>query len=108
MLPTIPIIPQYKLLLCYDIRRGMHSIYYRYVVNEFVPSLNEMSIYVAEAWHTAYGEYPLRQVEFVADSLETFQDAFETERWRELERRLKAFTLNYDSKIVRYKRGFQF
>lgn len=108
MLPTLPIIPQYKLLLCYDIRRGMHSVYYRYVVSEFVPALNDMGIYVAEAWHTAYGEYPLRQVEYVTDSLETLHTAFESEKWQDLEDRLKAFTAHYNRKIIRYRRGFQF
>jgi hypothetical protein len=108
MLPTLPIIPQYKLLLCYDIKPGMHSAYYRYVVSEFVPALNDMGIYVSEAWHTAYGEYPLRQVEYVTDSLVTLHDAFESEQWQDLESRLKAFTVHYDRKIIPYKRGFQF
>ncbi len=108
MLPTIPIIPQYKLLLCYDIKNGMHSVYYRYVVSEFVPALNDMGIYVAEAWHTAYGDYPVRQVEYVVDSLDTLYDAFETAQWQTLENRLKRFTTVYQRKIVMYRRGFQF
>ena len=54
MFSALPITPRYKMLLSYDIKNGMHSIYYRYVVSEFVPSLNEMGVYVTEAWHTAY------------------------------------------------------
>lgn len=108
MLPTIPIIPQYKLLICYDVKRGMHSVYYRYVVNEFVPALNEMGIYVTQAWHTAYGNYPVRQVEYVVDSIETLNTAFDSEKWQDLENRLKAFTTSYERKIVHYRHGFQF
>ncbi len=108
MMSPIPIIPRYKLLLNYDIRNGMQEVYYRYVVGEFVPSLNEMSIYVSAAWHTAYGAYPLRQVEFVCDSLETLHSAFETPRWQELEDRLKTYTSDYHRKIIPYRRGFQF
>ena len=108
MLPTLPIIPQYKLLLCYDIRRGMHSVYYRYVISEFVPALNDMGIYVTEAWHTAYGNYPIRQVEYVTDNLDTLYQTFETDQWNNLESRLKAFTTSYARKIIHYKRGFQF
>ena len=108
MLPRLPIIPRYKLLLCYDIKRGMHAVYYRYVVNEFVPTLNEMEIYVAEAWHTAYGDYPLRQVEYVTDSLDTLYNVFETDKWKDMESRLKTFTAHYSRKIIPYRRGFQF
>ncbi|MEL6272745.1 MAG: hypothetical protein AAFR22_23260, partial [Chloroflexota bacterium] len=80
MWSTLPIIPHYKLVLCYDIRRGMHRTYHRYVISEFVPALNDMEIYVVEAWYTAYGQYPIRQVEYVANSIDTLQRAFDTER----------------------------
>jgi hypothetical protein len=108
MFSMLPIIPQYKLLMCYDIKRGMNTTYYRYVMSEFVPALNEMEIYVVDAWHTAYGDYPVRQVEYVVDELHVLLDAFETERWQELEERLKSFTTAYTRKIVHYRRGFQF
>ncbi|MEM6528186.1 MAG: hypothetical protein AAF653_07805 [Chloroflexota bacterium] len=108
MWPTIPIIPRYKLVLCYDIRRGMHPTYHRYVITEFVPALNEMEIYVLEAWHTAYGEYPVRQVEYVTGNMNTLDRAFDSTRWQRLEDRLKAFTTSYSRKIIPYRRGFQF
>lgn len=108
MPPSIPIIPRYKLLLCYDIKPGMQSLYYQYVVREFVPALNEMEIYISAAWHTAYGEYPIRQIDFVADSMETLQAAFETGDWAQAEKRLKSFTTHYTTKIIPYRVGFQF
>ena len=108
MMSSIPIVPRYKLVMCYDIKRGMHAIYYRYVVKDFVPALNEMGIYVSQAWHTAYGEYPLRQVEYVTDSMDTLYDAFATTRWKDKEERLKTFTKRYQRKIVPYRSGFQF
>lgn len=107
-MPTVPIIPRYKLLLIYDVKPGMSNLYYRYVVNEFVPALNDMGLYVTEAWHTAYGDYPIRQVEYVADSMTTITNTFHSERWRTLEDRLKAFTVRYERKVIPYKRGFQF
>lgn len=108
MLSNIPIIPRYKLLLIYDIKPGMNNLYYRYVVNEFVPALNDMGIYVTEAWHTAYGDYPVRQVEYVVDSMTTLNTAFHSSTWKSLEDRLKGFTLHYRRKIIPYRRGFQF
>jgi hypothetical protein len=108
MFPTVPIIPQYKLLMCYDIRRNMNNSYYRYVVREFVPALSEMDIYVVEAWHTAYGDYPRRQVEYVVDDIHVLTDAFDDPHYLDLEGRLKRLTSSYSRKIVPYKRGFQF
>lgn len=108
MFPTIPIIPQYKLLMCYDVRRNMNAVYYRYIMGEFVPALSEMDIYVMEAWHTAYGDYPRRQVEYVVDELRVLTDAFDDPRYQDLESRLKRFTDHYSRKIVPYRRGFQF
>ncbi len=108
MLPTLPIIPRYKLVMAYDIKRGMHSVYYRYVVSEFIPALNQMGIYVSAAWHTEYGNYPKRQVEYVCDSMETLHDAFDSKEWYDLESRLQAFTTGYTKKVVPYRHGFQF
>jgi hypothetical protein len=108
MFSKLPIIPQYKMLLCYDIKRGMNSAYYRYVIHEFVPSLSEMDIHVVEAWHTAYGDYPVRQVEYVVDELDVLQAAFLSDEWQSLEARLKSFTQTYSRKIVPFRSGFQF
>lgn len=108
MFSRLTITPRYKLLMCYDIKRGMNTLYYRYVMSEFVPALNNMGIYVTEAWHTAYGDYPVRQVEYVVANLDVLHNAFETKEWEELEDRLKSFTTRYHRKIVVYRQGFQF
>ncbi|MBC7870842.1 MAG: hypothetical protein H7Y09_08375 [Chitinophagaceae bacterium] len=107
MLP-IQIIPQYRLMMRYDIRLEMYEPYYHYVTNEFVPALQNMGLYMIGIWHTAYGEYPLRQVEFVTDNLDTVLEVFQTDRWRKLEGKLQSFTNQYERKLVRYRDRFQF
>jgi hypothetical protein len=108
MMPPIRIIPQYRLLMRYDIRLEMYEPYYQYVTNEFVPALQSMGLYMSAIWHTAYGEYPLRQVEFVTDNLDTVREVFQTERWHKLEAKLQSFTTHYERKLVRYQDRFQF
>jgi hypothetical protein len=61
-----------------------------------------------EAWHTAYGQYPLRQAGFVAEELGTLHEALTSARWSELEARFLTFVRNYNYKIVRFRGGFQF
>ncbi|MBL8153211.1 MAG: hypothetical protein JNM70_03430 [Anaerolineae bacterium] len=104
----IRIIPRYRLMMRYDIKPDQFEPYYQFVMNEFVPALQNMGLYMVAVWHTAYGDYPVRQVEFVTDSLETVREVFQSERWDKLEARLKTFTLRYERKLVRYRDRFQF
>jgi hypothetical protein len=107
MLP-IRIIPRYRLLVRYDIRPEVHDAYYQYIVREFVPALQTMGLYMVGVWHTAYGTCPARQLDFVSDSLEAVREIVQSERWEELEARLRVYTLRYDRKVVRYQNRFQF
>ena len=108
MMPPARINPQYRLMMRYDIRLEMYEPYYQYVMNEFVPALHNMGLYMYGIWHTVYGEYPLRQVEFVTDNLQTVIEVFQSEHWRKLENKLKSFTTHYQRKLVRYEDRFQF
>ncbi len=107
-MPPISIIPTCKLLMTYDIQPDMAEKYYYYVVQEFVPELQNMGLYMFRVWHVAYGEYPVRQMEFISEDMESVMEVFETERWRKLEGELQEFTLNYERKLVRFRHGFQF
>jgi hypothetical protein len=108
MMPYNRITPQYRLLMRYDIRLEMYDTYYEYVTHEFVPALQNMGLHMFGIWHTAYGSYPLRQVEFVTDNVETVREVFQTDRWKKLEAKLQSFTTNYERKLVRYQDRFQF
>ncbi|RMF76547.1 MAG: hypothetical protein D6737_19900 [Chloroflexi bacterium] len=102
------IIPRYKLLLYYNIRPEATDGYYQYVLGEFIPAMQRMGLYMLAAWHIAYGDYPMRQVEFVAEELESVQNAFNSPRWKEMERELQNYTTNLQHKVVVYRDGFQF
>jgi hypothetical protein len=104
----IRIVPRYRLILSYDIRAESHDSYFRFVTNDFVPALQNMGLYMLSVWHTAYGEYPIRQVEFVSEDLSTVLDSFRSPRFKDLEARLQQYTFNYRRKLVRYQDRFQF
>jgi len=104
----LPIVPNYKLMFKYDIQQELYEPYYRYIMGEFMPGLQSMKLYPFMVWHIAYGEYPLRQIEFVCESLEVLHTAFESELWNKLEARLKTYTFNYERKVVRFEDRFQF
>lgn len=102
------IIPRYKILINYDILAAQHEAYYRYILGEFVPTLRTLGIHMLSAWHIAYGDYPSRQLVFITENKEIIKDVFASERWQELEERLKGYTIHYTRKVVNYEDRFQF
>jgi hypothetical protein len=103
----IRIVPKYKLLISYDIKVEAQEVYYRFVTLEFVPGLRAMGLYMTDVHHTLWGDYPVRLVEFVAESLEVTRKALESERFKQLEEKLKTYTENYSRKVIPYRDGFQ-
>jgi hypothetical protein len=107
-MPPQTIIPNFKLLVSYDIRPDMVEKYYYYVLKEFVPELETMGLYMFKIWHVAYGDYPIRQLEFVTEDLDTIREIFSSDRWESLEDHLKELTTDYERKVVPFRKGYQF
>jgi hypothetical protein len=103
----IRIVPEYALVFKYDVRTEMQETYFRYVIGEFTPALQEMRVYLQEAWHVAYGEYPERQIEYITDDLNNIKRLLNSKDWERLEDRLKEFTYNYTRRITRYSGRFK-
>jgi hypothetical protein len=97
-----------KLLLVYDPLPDHREAYFNYVLGEFVPALESLGLKLCEAWHTAYGDYPLRLTAFEAVDRATLDAVLASERFQELERRLQDYVVNYRRKIVSEQRRFQF
>jgi hypothetical protein len=108
---TTHIIPRYKLILYYDLALGDTEAYYQFVMTEMVPALQEMGLYLFRAFHNIPGQngddIRVRQVEYVAEDLETIRDILNSDKWEELEHRLLEHVTHYSRKVVRFKSGFQ-
>ncbi|HEX9114923.1 MAG TPA: hypothetical protein VGA61_02560 [Anaerolineae bacterium] len=98
---------QVKLLLAFNIKTGQEPAYRRFVLEEFLPMAQELGLLPTDAWHTAYGDYPARLIGFVADDLETLQNARSNQRWRTLFKKLEGYTGNLTQRVVPFKGGFQ-
>jgi hypothetical protein len=108
---TQPIIPRYKLILFYDLSTAESEAYYQFVMTEMVPAAHDMGLYIFRAFHTIpgpeAGSQPMRQVEYVAESLEAVENLLDSDKWHELESRLEQYVTNYSRKVVRFRQGFQ-
>ncbi len=102
-----PITPRYKLIMTYDIQVGKQSEYSQFILGQFIPGIQALNLYVMGVYHTVYGNYPARQAEFAAESWEIMVNAIQAERFQELEGHLLTFALNYNRKIVKFRKGFQ-
>lgn len=103
----IRIRPEYTLLLTYDILPGSQEMCYRYMIGEFVPALQRNNLYMYNAWHVDYGDFPEWQVEFIAERLSHIEKMLHTREWERLEQRLQGYITNYTRRIVPYQGAFQ-
>lgn len=100
---------RYKLLLTYDIQPPVQEAYFQFMLGEFVPTAQTLGLHMNGAWHTAYGNYPMRLVEFIAEDDETIRRAFQDPAWHSLEDRLLEFVENYHRKMLPLREDvFQF
>ncbi len=97
-----------KLILTYDIPRGLHESYFSFVTGEFVPQANTVGLELAEVWETVYGEYPQRLIVFVAQDARTANAALNSNRFKRMERKLQRYVKNYSRRLVRFQPHFQF
>ncbi len=96
-----------KMLLSYNILPQFQQEYMDFMMNTFVPTLQHLGLENQGVWHTAYGNYPMRLLVFVAEQ-QDMQAALASEEWRQLEARLKTFITDYTCRIVPFQPGFQF
>jgi hypothetical protein len=97
-----------KMLLTYDPLPEHREAYFRYVLGEFVPALEQMGLKMSEAWHTAYGDYPLRLAGFVAPDRATMQEVLDSRTFADLEARFKEYVVNYSRRVVPFYGRFQY
>ena len=97
-----------KLLISYDIVPELQQAYYEFVLGELIPAAQSMGLVLSEAWHTAYGAYPIRLNGFVARDKAMLDRILAGSDWRQLEDKLKRFVTTYGKKIVVFRDGFQF
>jgi hypothetical protein len=104
---SITIIPQYKMILTYDIQAGRQSEYSQFILGTFLPGIQALDLYVMGVYHTVIGDYPDRHAEFVSESWDVMVKAIESSDFQRLENTLKSYTLNYRRKVVKYRNSFQ-
>ncbi len=97
-----------KVLLSYDIIPETQESYFQFMLGEMVPAVQRLGLGMAEAWHTAVGNYPLRLVVFVGESEEAVEQVLAGPEWDDYETRLQQYVTNYTRRVVPFRDRFQF
>jgi hypothetical protein len=101
--------PRFKLILTYDVQQDMQDTYLQFMLGELVPAVQSLGLQMTGAWHTAYGQYPIRLIEFIGEDQAAIAAVLETPLWNKMEARLLGFVANYSKKTLRVREDqFQF
>ena len=101
--------PRFKLILTYDVQQDMQDTYLQFMLGELVPAVQSLGLQMTGAWHTAYGQYPIRLIEFIGEDQAAIEAVLETPLWNKMETRLLGFVANYSKKTLRVREDqFQF
>ena len=68
-------------LYVYNIKPEREAEYYRYMLGEFLPALQNMGLIMVEGWHTAYGHYPMRLFAFRAENEHELRNIINSDEW---------------------------
>lgn len=97
-----------KLLVIYNIKPNREAEYYRYVLGEFLPRLQNIGLLMTEGWHTAYGDYPLRLLVFRTQDDADIHQILHSKEWLEGKETLLKLVKDYEENLVPAKNSFQF
>ncbi|HSH03533.1 MAG TPA: hypothetical protein VLL52_13510 [Anaerolineae bacterium] len=96
-----------KLLMQWDVRTGMESEYFEFVVNEFIPQLNRLQIRDIQLWLTHYGECEQIVASGITDTQQEMQQILSSPEWTEIHDKLHTLVTNYSEKLIPATAGFQ-
>ncbi len=96
------------MLLTYNIIDARLEPYRRFMVNEFIPTLQSLGLTNHGVWDTAWGNYPTRLLVFVSENSSAMERATKSDVFNDMEEKLKSYVTDYLRRVVEFDPGFQF
>ncbi len=91
----------------WDISEGKESEYYDFVVNEFIPRLQQLGLNDLQFWYTTYGEAEQIQASGIVPTKEQANTIINSEEWEDLTLQLSDLVEDFDQKAIPATNGFQ-
>ena len=96
-----------KLMMFWDILPGREEDYFEFHVREFVPALEQMGLFLHEAWLTVYGEQPRLMAEAVISNLSRANRLISSQEWLDIGTQLGDFVENFEYKLIPHRTSWQ-
>lgn len=98
----------YKLLVTYNYLTHREAEYRRFMIQRWMPAMQELGFQPGEVLHTAWGKYPVRLIVLHAPELEMIENAMHSDEWQRWHRQLLTFVSNLRYRVVPARSWFQF
>lgn len=89
-----------KLNHYWSIIPGKHDEYKKFVINKFIPGVNQLGLHTVAVWSVLVGEYSDIVFENVCHDLELIEKGLKDKRYKSLKEELLSFVKNYQTKIL--------
>ncbi len=96
-----------KLIMEWDIDQEKESDYYQFVVNDFIPKIQQLGMIDIQFWYTTYGECKQIQASGVMADEGQATTVLNSDEWDDLFVRLDEMVDNYEQKLIPATGGFQ-
>lgn len=96
-----------KLMMSWNIVPGREEACLSFITTDLPAAMEEAGLELADAWFSAYGNWPQIRISFLSSDLSRLQAFLTSDTWRKLKRRLLSFTQGYQQKIIVARRSFQ-
>ncbi|MBW2433337.1 MAG: hypothetical protein JRF36_07030 [Deltaproteobacteria bacterium] len=96
----VPADKNYRFNHHYDVNYDKYDDYMAFIINEHIPTMEELGVKMIGGWYVAIGPGPNMVVEGACPSIKTIMDAIGSERYRRLVANLLSMVNGFGSKIL--------
>ncbi len=98
----------YKLLITYNFLTHREVEYRRFMIQRWIPAMQEFGFEPGEILHTMWGEHPMRLIILYASDLQVVETAMEGEAWQTWHEQLSSFVRNLRYRVVEARPWLQY
>ena len=98
----------YKILVTYNYLTHRELEYRRFMIQRWLPAMQEMGFEPTEVLHTMWGDYPARLIVLYAPDMQTVERIMSSSDWQEWHEHLYDFVRNLKYRVVSAQPWFQF
>ena len=96
-----------KFIMQWDIDTDKESEYYDFIVNKYIPKIQQMGLGDIRFWYTTYGKCEQIQASGVVRDEAQAKKILQNKEWQALHQRLVELVDNYSQKLIPATKGFQ-